>query len=163
VSLALEHEWIARVVVAKFIAGDPGNRRGHRDDLLQEARLGLLRTERSWNPVKGAFSTHAFPWARQFVFSYWFRRRFGEVHSIERETAHIPPTEHQADARRIMEALTERFGEEDTRAFVLTEIGELTFAELAAERGVSKQRMHHIAKLRWRPFAHAFAHQTNAA
>ena len=49
---------------------------GSREDYMQEARLGLLRAMRTFDPDRGVrFWTYARYWVRVFVTEYWWRNR----------------------------------------------------------------------------------------
>lgn len=64
--------WVLRRVVRARIPDDV------REDLEQEAQLGLLRAIELYDPKKARFSTYSFLWIRAFIYG-WFRKD-GGVH-----------------------------------------------------------------------------------
>ncbi len=87
-----DEDGLAQQQVAKFVAGTRYYVGAMREDILQAARIGILRAIDKWNPAKGAFSTIA---------GYWCRHEMQEV------LQHASPITHPRKAdlpRRTQEA-----------------------------------------------------------
>lgn len=95
------HQKVARVLVQKY--------RSHaadREDLLQEASLGLLRAMDRFDWHRGVrFSTYAHYWVKERILTYvygqnktirlpaWVQKLWGKVHALTNERGHQPDVE----------------------------------------------------------------------
>lgn len=99
-NLVRDHDNLARWVVRQFLRSglDP-------DDLLQEARIGLLKASRRFDPSRGVkFATYARLWVqgavRDFVRHHRPESQLGDIEPAAEPESHSP-----AEAERILEAL----------------------------------------------------------
>lgn len=136
--------------------------RGIRDDLEQEALVALWRCVRGFDTSRdarfGAYLNRALTsalarTARRYVrvasgYGHYSRAAFDRGELPDYEWARLSSTarpEVAADARRIVDLLTAHVPaprRQDVALFVACEFGERSAAALAAELGVSRQRMH---------------------
>lgn len=75
--------WLAAEPLVKFAMSEL---RCGDEDALQEARVAAGTAVRSWNPVKGAFSTHVTTYARQAILD-WLRGEAGRGIGSRRQFA----------------------------------------------------------------------------
>lgn len=81
--LVKDNEPLVRKCAGEFILGTRYHVDSIREDILQAARIGLIRAIHKWEPVRGAFSTIAYHWMR---------------HEMQQVTRHATPITRPKDA-----------------------------------------------------------------
>lgn len=125
------------------------------DDILQEARIGILQAARKYDPTRAAFSTYAAQWIRSRVGRY-FGTQEDSVLSLDdsagEETSIIDTIEdpnengiERSDAKLVAESALDKLPPRAVQAFRLRGQG-YTFQGISDKLGYSRARAEQVIR-----------------
>ena len=120
-----------------------------RQDLEQEAQLGLLRAIELYDPKRARFSSYCFLWIRAFILGWFRRERRIPCGEDVREGAHDPRETRPADEAVLNRlALRKAIAEEKNarnRLIIESQLAGETLASISKRLHISRERVRVLA------------------